>query len=451
MKSTTTFLSAVFFTTLFLMGACVQTQAQRANTLEDDLNMKLSEIADKYNLQGLAASVMFSDGSIWSGVESPTDNLSTDMLFEMGSNTKTFTTAMILQMAEEGKLTLSDTLGMFFGEIEHVDMGVTVKQLLNHTSGIYSYTDNPDFSTAIGQNALRVFQPIELLDLFLKSMRFEPGTDWRYSNTNYVLLGLIIEHIDESKYEESLRTRILEPLELEHSYLDIFESYDEPRSGTWLSNGTYLNEPYPAFMSAAWAAGGLVSTTEDLALWAHKLYTNEVLSEAWTDSMKKLTVVDGKEKSYGLGMFYRTYKGTPLYGHGGTTLQHSTMEYSSEYDFSLVMVINEQTRGSASGPAQNEMLDYLLSKPWGLSTDETANINTRVYPNPATNELYLNTTITSGQLTLLNLTGSTVLQQQFDTNTRVGIEHLQEGVYMVIVQDASGAGVYQERVVILKE
>jgi len=449
MKSITTLFSGIFLTALLLTGACSQTKAQRANTLEDDLNNKLSEIADKYNLQGLAASVMFSDGSIWSGVESPTNNLSTDMLFEMGSNTKTFTAAIILQMVDEGKLKLTDSLGMFFDSIENVDMGVTVKQLLNHTSGIYSYTDNPDFSTAIGQDESRVFQPTELLDLFIRPKKFEAGTKWGYSNSNYLLLGLIIEHVDEQKYEESLRKRIFDALEMEHSYLDIFESYDEPRSGTWLGGGSYFDQPYPAFMSSAWAAGGVVSTTEDLAYWAHKLYSNQVLSEALTDSMKKLVVVNGDEKKYGLGMFFRKYKGTPLYGHGGTTLQHSTMEYSSEYDFSLVVVINEQARGGALTPVQNEMLDYLLSKPWGLSTNEIVNTNIQVFPNPASTELHINSSLTNAEFTLFDVAGNLVLKQKIESTDQVEVAHLEEGVYLAIVRNAAGVGILRERVVIL--
>lgn len=447
MKSTTTIFSSLLFTIVFT-GLCNSSFAQQATRLEDDLDAKLYELLTEYNLQGLAASVVFTDGSVWSSVESPSTNLTEDMLFEMGSNTKTFTAAIILQMAQQGELSLSDTVGKFLDPIEHIDMGITVKQLLNHTAGIYSYTNHEDFGSDINANPTKIYQPMEIVEAYLKPKVFDRGTKWRYSNTNYLVLGLIIEEVDGRKYEESLRKRIFEPLEMEHSYLDIFETYTEPRSGTWLPSG-YLDEEFPSFMSSAWAAGGVVSTTEDLATWAHMLYSNQVLNEAWTDSMKKITVVNGDSKDYGLGMFYRKYKGTPLYGHGGTTLQHSTMEYSSEYDFSLVMVINEQARGGASTPVQNDMLDFILSKPWGLGKSEALAPVASLYPNPAENILRIHTSLTEGQVVMIDLTGKEVLQAQINGQSEVDLAQIDKGTYLVVLRGTEGETLFRERLVVL--
>lgn len=448
MKRSSTFLHYVFLSLFLLTGIYTKSSAQSAQNLGADLSEKLTEIGEKYNLQGLAASVVFSDGSIWSGVQSPTGNLGTDMLFEMGSSTKTYTAAIILQMVNEGELKLTDTLGLFFDKMEHIDMGITIKQLLNHTAGTFSYTEHDDFLNALFNEPSRVFSPDEVLDLYMKPMRFEPGTNWRYSNTNFFLLGLIIQKIDGLKYEESLRKRIFEPYGLEHSYLDGFESYSEPRSGVWI-DGTYETQPYMSLLTGAWAAGGVVSTTEDLALWAHKLYTNKVLTEALTDSMKQLTVVKGKERWYGLGMFYRKYKGTELFGHGGTTFQHSTMEYSPEYDFSLVMVINEQARGSASAPVQDEMLDFLFSKPWGLSRPERPTPITSLYPNPASGNIHLKTELTSGELILYDLTGKQVLLTSIEAQNTINIAHLEKGTYVAEIRGPEGKAIQRERVLVM--
>lgn len=445
MNSKTTLLST-FFTVLLLFGTASCSFGQQANSLESDLDAKLAELMDKYNLQGLAASVSFTDGSVWSGAASPTSNITEDMLFEMGSNTKTFTAAIIVQMAQDGELSLSDTLGQFLDDIENIDMGVTVKQLLNHTAGTYSYTNHVDFGTDINANPGKIVLPNEILEKYIEPMRFEPGTKWRYSNTNYLLLGLIIEAVDERPYEESLRKRIFEPLDMEHSYLDIFEEYSDPRSGTWLTTG-YLDEEFTSFMSSAWAAGGVVSTTADLATWAHKLYTGQVLDQAWTDSMTTLAVVNGEEQDYGLGMFFRKYKGTPLYGHGGTTLQHSTMEYSSEYDFSLVMVINEQARGGASTPVQNEMLDFLMSKPWGLSTPENQSPAASLFPNPAKNSFRITTNVEEGELLLMDMAGKTVLNTPISGSASIDLSNVQQGTYMALLRGADGATLFRERLV----
>jgi len=448
MKPTSTFLCRVFLG-LLLTGLHLSANAQSAQNLGADLSEKLTELGEKYNLKGLAASVVFSDGSVWSGVQSPTGNLGTDMLFEMGSSTKTYTAAIILQMVNEGALNMTDTLGMFFDQFEHIDMGITIKQLLNHTAGTFSYTEHDDFIDVIFNEPNRVFSPDEVLDLYMKPMRFEPGTNWRYSNTNFFLLGLIIEKVDGIKYEESLRKRIFEPYGLEHSYLDGFENYSEPRSGVWIGEETYQTQPYMSLLTGAWAAGGVVSTTEDLALWAHKLYTNQVLTEAWTDSMKQLTTVKGKERWYGLGMFYRKYEGTELYGHGGTTFQHSTMEYSPEHDFSLVMVINEQTRGAASAPVQDEMLDFLFSRPWGLNTPEKRAFRTSLYPNPAHGQIHVKTQMTSGELVLFDLTGKQVLATSIKEQNTINIGYLEKGTYVAEIRGPKGQPVQRERVLVM--
>lgn len=346
MKLFTRSIFSVLVVGLFCLPAFINAQV---NPIADELTFKLEEeftdVFEKFKLKGMTAGVVFSDGSVWdiaSGRHGNDGLISDEMLYEMGSSTKTYTAAIILQMASEGKLSLSDTLGKFLDTSKYVEGHITVKQLLNHTSGIYSYTDHPDFGAAIlGKDMNRKIEPEEILATYGGPKKFEAGTQWEYSNTNYLLLGLIIENVDGQSLEESLRKRIFEPFELEHSYLDIFESYSEPRSGVWLPSGTYNSDPLRGFMSSAWAAGGVVSTTEDLAKWAKMLYTNKILDETWTDSMKTMTKIDGKSKGYGLGMFYRKFNGHELFGHGGTTLQHSTMEYSPDGDFSLVMVINE--------------------------------------------------------------------------------------------------------------
>lgn len=425
--------------------------AQTANPIAEELRVTLDkefeEIFERYNLQGLAAGVVFEDGSVWDAAKGRHGNdglMSPEMLYEIGSNTKTYTAAIILQMAAEGKLSLSDSIGQHLGYLDtskFIDMGITIKQMLNHTSGLYSYTDNPDFANDVnGDLVNKKIMPGQVLENYMDESRFEAGTDWNYSNTNYLLLGLIVEAVDGKPFEESLRQRIFEPFELEHSYLDIFEQYSEPRSGTWLPSGFYLSDPLRGFMSSAWAAGGVVSTTEDLAKWAKLLYTNKILNEAWTDSMKTLTEVDGEKYPYGLGMFYRKFQGNELFGHGGTTLQHSTMEYSPNGDFALVMVINEQARGAISTPLQNAMLNVIWNALIELGSDEPRSEAVGIYPNPAQNRVrvQLPNSETSATLVLRDLQGREVTAQSINATGWVDLEDINRGLYLAEVRNGEG-------------
>lgn len=420
----------LFLTAIVLAPFSLYSQLNEG--LEKEFEQKLQELADAYNLKGVAASIIFQDGSIWNGVtgkHGDIGDLSTDMLFEMGSITKTFTAAMILQMAEEGTLTLNDSIGKFLDPLEHIDMGVTIKQLLGHTSGIYSYSNHKDFSASVNVDINVIWQPEEILDTFMKPMTFVPGAKWEYSNTNFLLLGLIIEAVDGNEFEESLRKRLLDPLELEHSYLDIFESYNEPRSGTWLRNGVYFNEPFPALMSAAWAAGGLVSTTEDLALWAHTLYNNEVLSESWTDSMKTPLVIKGKSTSYGLALFYKKYRGYDIMGHAGATLQHSLMEHIPDLGVTVVTVTNEQDRALALDRVQQGLFDLLIEKPWGLGTLENKSSENDIYPNPSTGLVFIDGAESYEMVNVYSVSGQKVFSEKSSQN--LNLSTLEKGTYIV--------------------
>lgn len=452
MKLASTLFVSLLFTFVSISLVSSQAQAQNAFTLEDELDQKLADLNEQYSLRGLAASVVFSDGSTWSSAEGTNGDdgpMTSDILFEMGSSTKTFTAAIILQMVEEGKISLNDSLGQYFDSLENIDMGVTLRECINHTSGIYSYTDHDDFWDLMLNDPYKEYTPQEMLDQCVDPMRFEPGAKWRYSNTNFLLLGLIIEQVDERPYHESLRKRLFEPFGLNHSYLDTYESYTEPRSGYWLDEDDPYYEPLISFMSAAWAAGGVLSTTEDLAIWADKLYSGEVLSQAWTDSLTTPSILNGNELDFGMSTFLSKYKGYDVVGHGGTTLQHSTMDYIPELDITLVTVTNEETRAGALGRIKNELMDLIIKKPWGLSTDGIANQVTSLYPNPATSSFSINTQLVEGQLVLFDLTGMQVLEIAIETQSAISVDHLEKGTYIAEIRGPKGKAIHRDRLVIM--
>ncbi len=242
----------------------------------------------------------------------------------VGSVTKTFTAAVILQLVDEGVLVLDDPADDWVADLE-LGAGVTIRRLLNHTSGLYNYTDDAAFLASVAESAT----PREVI-AFARAhgQVFEPGTSWLYSNTGYYVLGLVIEAATGSPYHEVVRERLLDPLGLADSFFEDFEpvvggmadGHVGGREGTDLIH-----------MSWAWAAGGLVSTGDDLCRWADALFAGDVVPATLLGEMLEPDVASVlAHDDYGLGIMRRTQSGTYLAGHTG-----STMGFRGELFFDL--------------------------------------------------------------------------------------------------------------------
>ncbi len=238
-----------------------------------------------------------------------------DMVFRLGSMTKQFTAAAILMLAEQGKLSLSDDMTKFFPDYPSNGRVVTVEHLLTHTSGIKSYTGIPAWRK-MWRNDMTV---AELIDLFKNEPPdFAPGEQWAYNNSGYVLLGAIIEKVSGQTYEQFLRKNIFEPLGMTHTFYGSatrliprrVPGYSKTKDG--LQNAEYLS------MTQPYAAGSLLSTVDDLALWDASLYTEKLLKQsslqkAWTN----YTLKDGTSAGYGYGWAKWQYEGHTVIEHGG--------------------------------------------------------------------------------------------------------------------------------------
>lgn len=434
-----------------LLGTSLRAQMNLA--FQDTLQKALDARATQLNVKGVAAAVVFPDGSAWSGASGNhgSQPLGSDMLFEMGSNTKTYVAAIILQMQEEGKLDIEDTLYRFLNPIDKVPYGITLKQLLNHTSGIYSYTSHPDFATFINNNPSHKFNIDTIYAKYLNAPSFPAGSSWEYSNTNYLLLGQVIEAVDQKDFHLSLRDRMLKPLGLDETFLDEYENYTQERTGTWLTNGTYFTMQFTSFMSGAWAAGAILSTPEDLAQWAFELYGDKVLNAASMNAMRT-TVNIAPNQGYGLGMFTRSYRGKAYHGHGGTTLQNSQMEYSMESDFSCVTVVNEQDRATASSIIQNMIIDIVERGLPFVGVEAVSDLPEFVlYPNPSESEIHVDF---KGQSTqgftgmVFNTSGQSIRSYEtIDQQLTISKTDLGSGLFYLILTDSQGSAVLRETIV----
>jgi D-alanyl-D-alanine carboxypeptidase len=261
-----------------------------------------------------------------------------DQRFRIGSVTKTFTAAIVLQLVAEGRLRLSDTLERHLPGVLPAGTTITIRQLLNHRSGLANVTDYRSWLEQASRSAST--RPIDTLRFAASQpMAFRAGSEWGYSNTNYIALGLVIEKVTRESYREQLEQRLLEPLGLESTEL--------PR--TRRVRG--LNDPGEN-PNLAWAAGGLVSDTDDLARFFSALLSGQVLSEESLSSMKQTVVIDPATLAGGLGIFATVLECGRFWGHDGGILDYATSVRASE-DGERVAVISLHG-GAFSGPPPDE-------------------------------------------------------------------------------------------------
>jgi D-alanyl-D-alanine carboxypeptidase len=292
-----------------------------------------------------------------------TEPLTVDDQYRIGSNTKTVTGTVVLQLVQEGKLGLNDPVAKYQPGVPN-GRNITIAQLLDMRSGLYSYTRTPQWIRAVDDTPQRAWAPRELLALgFGHAPNFPPGTAFDYTNTNTVLLGVIIEQLTGDPLEVAFDKRVFAPLGLRKTFLPKRDSSAIPdphpqayhfgnfaqtqmaqggklspqeqaaaRAGTLLpNNGTYVNP------SMAWAAGGVISTAPELARYVKAMVGGGLLGKPMQEQrLASLQLVDPRLPGYRYG--YNLDSFGPMYGHegdmpGGFT---STMYHDPRRDITII-------------------------------------------------------------------------------------------------------------------
>lgn len=227
--------------------------------------------------------------------------------YRIGSISKPFTAAIILQMIEEGQLTLSTKLGEYYAQFPNADR-ITIEHLLQHRSGLFNFTSAPDYRDWMDDD--QVSKEILMAKLLSYDAEFEPGTRMSYCNTGYVLLSWIAEQIDGSPFSQIFDTRIAQPLALEHTYYGgkIGSKENEARSYT---SGDGWEATSESNMIIPTGAGAIVSTPKDINTFWRALFDYKVINEASVNRMK--TMNDG----YGFGLVKMPFYDKTGFGHGG--------------------------------------------------------------------------------------------------------------------------------------
>jgi D-alanyl-D-alanine carboxypeptidase len=281
---------------------------------------------------GMSAAVIMPDGSLWAGVSGqasldPPVDAAVKSPFVAGSITKTFIAATIMSLADEGALSIDDHLSKWLPDYPNADQ-ITLRQLLSHTSGVFDFFTHPSYNRLVFGDPLRVWTPQEVLDTFVLDPYCAPGTCYHYSNTGFVLLGLVVEEQTGQKLGDVLRQRWFAPVGLDHTYFEDGASAlpSDAAYGHLARMGDRVHEmddgtayrPTTSAATVAWACGAVESTATDLASWGNALYGGHLLSEQSLSEMTDFEANPYSDDSYGLGTRTRFFDGRRMVGHTGS-------------------------------------------------------------------------------------------------------------------------------------
>ena len=330
---------------------------------------------------------------------------SADTHFRIASNTKTMTSAIIMQLAQEDKLSLGDPVSKYVSGVPNGD-NITIAELLEMRSGLYNYTDAPEFSASLDRDPTTVWTPVELLAIaFEHPANSPPDTAYEYNNTNYALLGLVVEKVDGRPLATAMHDRLFRPLGMTSTMLPAATSNTIPkpyshgylygsssvalvgkppyspvvqaaaRAGTLQPNDyTDLNHSFAA------AAGGVISTASDLTTWIRALVTGRVFNaeyqRRWLDSVQLEDPNKPEGLWYGYGIAQLHWGPNTFYFHGGETPGYNSfIGYDPTNQVTLVVWTN-LTVSLDESPTANALMLKVLDQIYIVSP---------IQPSPAPN------------------------------------------------------------------
>jgi D-alanyl-D-alanine carboxypeptidase len=304
------------------------------------LQATLDRLRTKLAIPGVSVTILLPDGTSWTGVSGLANvaagtPVKPTTAFALASMSKTFISALLVELIEEGRIRLTDSAARFLpGLVTPLDRRITVAMLLDHTSGLNDYFLNPKIDTPLQADPTRAWSTDEALH-YVRKPYFAPGRGWHYSNTNYLLLGLIAERVTGQSLDVAIRRRLLDPNGLTRTWYQGAEKSRTTLAHGYRFPGTRLTvrpidlddgsgiAPFRSVVSAAAGAGSLAGTSGDLARWARRLYSGEVLGPAGTARLLSgfsATAAYRPSVAYGYGVQAVVIDGHPSLGHSGRLL-----------------------------------------------------------------------------------------------------------------------------------
>jgi D-alanyl-D-alanine carboxypeptidase len=405
--------------------------------LAGELQNKIDSFRTANNLKGISASVIYPGMGTWKGVTGISHTgttITSDMLFGIASNTKLFTSVLLLKLAENNIIQLDDSLHQYLPTFSNIDSNITIRQLLNHTSGLDDVTSVPGYPDSMLTNPNRIFTASELMT-WAGPSSFTPGTGWEYCNTNYLLAGMIAESATGNSYSQLLRDSILTPLQLDSTFIDVYETILYPAAHPWQSGVDNNSIPRTSVNSAAWSAGAMYSTSGEMAQWYNALMNGQVLN---ANSLNDLTTFVGSG-NYGMGISQATVIGRTVWTHGGNIWggYNSSMMYDPATKAIICVLINQL-------PAQAfqisiQLLSTLIKNPVGLTENTITEKWISVYPNPTNNIIYIEGLDNNKSITIqiFDVQGKLVITKTINEKGTIDLSELNKGVYVIKVGEVA--------------
>ena len=319
---------------------------------------------------GAAVIIMRQGRVIYSGGRGLADTgtqrrITPDTVFRLGSLTKQFTAAVVLQLVAEGRLSLDDPISKFFPDYPQPGARATVRQLLNHTSGIQSYTGIPGFMA--GPGPAQAHTTAEMIALFRdRPSVTPPGQAWAYNNSGYVMLGAIIEHVTGKPWHQVVAERITGPLGLRSIGYGVDRESGAAMARGYTEQQGHAAPSRPIHMSVPHAAGALVGTVGDLARWSQALHHGRVVRPDLYRLMTSPTVLpDGHSQPYGFGLQMEHLRGRDSLEHSGGIFGFSTYAaYVPSDDLFVAVFANSDEAVTAPGIVTWRLAALAMGQPY---------------------------------------------------------------------------------------
>jgi D-alanyl-D-alanine carboxypeptidase len=349
------------------------------------LDARLEALRRKAGIPGIAATILFADGSVWNGAAGLADvaagrRVTPGTAFPIASVSKTFTAALVLSLIEDGKLTLDSRVKSYLPKLA-IDPAITVRELLDHTSGLRDFYFGAGVDKALLAKRDRVWDAARSLSYVGKPFS-KPGVAFHYSNTNYLILGLLAQAVGGAPVAAQLRDRFFTPLGLDATY---YQAVEAPRGPTVhdyrfngpkptlpaidLSDGTAV-VPFTSVVTAAGAAGSIATTASDLAHWAQALYGGSVLDPAMRIEMISDhvgTTGYTPAPTYGLGVQLVRVNGHPALGHSGRFLgARAVVRWFPDLHVTIAVLTNQSR--TDPNPILADLLKLALQPPYACLT-----------------------------------------------------------------------------------
>jgi len=359
---------------------CGQTHGANTDALRKTLQVKLDEWHKAGSFPGATLGVVLANGESFglavgfSDRENKVAMRPTDRMLA-GSVGKTFAAATALQLIKEGRISLDDKIEKYLGSEPWFSRlpnakEITVRQLMNHTSGLVRYEFKEQFTKDLTANPEKVWKPAELVAYLLdEKAPFEAGKGWDYSDTNYIVLGMIIEKVTGRKFYDEANTRLLKPLKLTDTIPQdgprlkgVVQGYAGPNNPFGGTDAMIVNGKFAINPQFEWTGGGYVSTARDLARWAKMIYEGKAFAPDLLPQVLDGVAAPmlGRETKYGLGVIIRKTPVGTSYGHAGFFPGYMTeMMYFPEHKIALAVQVNTSVGRSLGKPLGRVLVEMM--------------------------------------------------------------------------------------------